>query len=67
MDFELSDAQAMLKESIASFMRREAPPDEISRVYWHSDGYSPSLYRRAAEQGWLACWYRRHTAGAASA
>lgn len=53
MDFELSDAQVMLRESIADFMRREAPPDKISRLYQHSDGYDPSLYQRAAEQGWL--------------
>ena len=53
MDFSLTDAQMMLKQSITDFMRREAPPDVISRLYQHSDGYDAGLYQRAAEQGWL--------------
>jgi len=53
MDFEFSDAQIMLRESIAAFMRREAPPDQIARLVQHSDGYDSNLYQRAAAQGWL--------------
>jgi alkylation response protein AidB-like acyl-CoA dehydrogenase len=53
MDLELSDAQMMLKQSIADFMRREAPPDKISRSVQHADAFDSDLYQRAAEQGWL--------------
>ena len=53
MDFELSDTQVMLRNSIAAFMRREAPPDVISRLVQHSDFYDAALYERAAQQGWL--------------
>jgi len=53
VDLTLSDEQLMLKESIADFLRREAPPDKIARLYQHSDGYDAGLYRTAAESGWL--------------
>jgi alkylation response protein AidB-like acyl-CoA dehydrogenase len=53
MDFNLSDEQQMLKESIADFMEREVKPDRVARCYQREDGYDGGLFRTAAQSGWL--------------
>lgn len=53
MNFDLTDEQRMLKETIVGFMRREAPPDRITRIRRQTNGYDADLYRHAAELGWL--------------
>lgn len=53
MDFNLSDEQEMLRQSIADFMQREVKPDRVTRTYQHGDGYDAALFRTAAQSGWL--------------
>src|SRR5262245_41393748 len=53
MEFSVSDEQRLVRESIAEFIRREAPPNRIASVYQHHNGYDADLFQRIAEPGWL--------------
>jgi alkylation response protein AidB-like acyl-CoA dehydrogenase len=53
VDFDVTDEQRMLRESISDFISREAPPSRLTRVYRDENGYDAELYRAAAELGWL--------------
>jgi alkylation response protein AidB-like acyl-CoA dehydrogenase len=53
VNVDLTDEQRMLKETIAAYMRREAPPDKITQIRRNANGYDAGLYRDAAELGWL--------------
>jgi alkylation response protein AidB-like acyl-CoA dehydrogenase len=53
VDLTFSDEQLMLKQSVADFVKREAPPDRIAQLYKDGRMYEPGLFKKGAELGWL--------------
>jgi len=53
MDFGLSEEQEMLKTSARDFLQKECPK-QLARQLDESDtGYSPELWRKMADLGWM--------------
>ena len=53
MDLGLSEAQQMLKTSAREFLEAECPDTYVRAMEEDQKGYSPELWRKLAEQGWL--------------
>lgn len=53
MDLTPTEDQAMLKRTVADFMKREAPPTNITGWLQDGVGHVPELFRTAADLGWL--------------
>ncbi len=53
MDFGFSEEQEMLRQSARAMLERECPPAHVRRMMEDERGYSPELWRRMAELGWL--------------
>ncbi len=53
MDLGLSEEQEMLKTSALDFLRRECPKKLVKELDESDEGYSPELWRKIAELGWL--------------
>jgi alkylation response protein AidB-like acyl-CoA dehydrogenase len=53
MDFAFSEQQELLRATARQFLERECPPDMVRR--WSDDpqGYSPDLWQKMAELGWM--------------
>jgi alkylation response protein AidB-like acyl-CoA dehydrogenase len=56
----------MLKQVAADFIKTEALPDQITRLYQEGVGYMPELYRQAAEMGWLGMTVPEEYGGAST-
>jgi alkylation response protein AidB-like acyl-CoA dehydrogenase len=56
MNFELSEEQQMLKKAARDFLEKECP-ERVVRETEDSAGYSPELWKKAAELGWLGLVY----------
>ncbi len=54
IDLGWSDAQEMLRDSARGFLAKEAPKSVIRQIEADPLGYSPALWRKMAELGWLA-------------
>jgi alkylation response protein AidB-like acyl-CoA dehydrogenase len=53
MDFGLSEEQEMLKTSARDFLQKECPKQLVRQLDESDEGYSPELWRKMAELGWL--------------
>jgi alkylation response protein AidB-like acyl-CoA dehydrogenase len=53
MDFGLSDEQEMLKRSARDFLQREFPKKLVRELEESDAGYSPDLWLKMAELGWM--------------
>ena len=53
MDFGLSEEQEMLRATARDFLERECPPSLVREMEEDEKGYSPELWRKMAELGWL--------------
>ncbi len=53
MDFGFSEEQEMLRQSARAMLERECPPAFVRRMMEDERGYSPELWRRMSELGWL--------------
>ena len=51
MDFDLSDEQHLLQETVASFIDNECPPARLRELYDDEVGYDPVLWKGLAELG----------------
>jgi alkylation response protein AidB-like acyl-CoA dehydrogenase len=54
MNFELSDEQSLLRDSVARFVSQHYSLEQRRQVMQHEHGYSPAHWRTMAELGWLA-------------
>lgn len=54
IDLGWSEAQEMLRESARGFLAKEAPKSVIRQIEANPPGYSPELWRKMADLGWLA-------------
>jgi 3-oxocholest-4-en-26-oyl-CoA dehydrogenase beta subunit len=53
MDFGLSEEQEMLRASARDFLQKECPRQAVRQIDEGEEGYSPDLWRKMAEQGWM--------------
>ncbi len=53
MDFGLSEEQEMLKTSARDFLQKECPKKLVKQLDEGDEGYSPELWRKMAELGWM--------------
>lgn len=53
MDFNYTPEQEMLKESAASFAKKESPPGRIRKLREDPLGYSKTLWKQMGDLGWL--------------
>jgi alkylation response protein AidB-like acyl-CoA dehydrogenase len=54
IDLGWSEAQEMLRESARGFLAKEAPKSVVRQIEADPLGYSPALWRKMADLGWLA-------------
>lgn len=52
MDLKLTEAQRMMMETAADFIKSEAPPTRITRLFKENRTYVPEIYAKACELGW---------------
>ena len=53
MDLSLSDDQKMIKETAASFVKKESPVERARKLRESELGYDAAIYRQMGELGWL--------------
>ncbi|MGH8057470.1 MAG: acyl-CoA dehydrogenase family protein [Candidatus Entotheonellia bacterium] len=53
MDFGFNEQQEMLRGSARQFLERECPLEVVRHLMEDEQGYSPELWRRMAEIGWM--------------
>ena len=51
MDFDLSDEQRLLQETVAQFIDNECPPARLRELYDDEVGFDPVLWKGLAELG----------------
>jgi alkylation response protein AidB-like acyl-CoA dehydrogenase len=57
VNFELSEEQEILRKKVRDFLEKECTESFIREMAEDEDGYSPELWRRMAESGWLGIAY----------
>ncbi len=63
MDFSLSEEQEMLKTAARDFLKKECPESFVREMEEDDDGYSPELWRKIADLGWLGLVYPERYGG----
>ncbi len=53
MDFALSEDQEMLRKTARKFLEKHWPREKLREVEEEERGYSPELWRKMAELGWM--------------
>jgi alkylation response protein AidB-like acyl-CoA dehydrogenase len=53
MDFELNDEQEMLRKSARDFLQSECPKSAVRQLEESDLGYSPQLWKKMAQLGWM--------------
>jgi len=57
MDLDFSQEQEMLRKSVAEFLGKECPFDAVRELEESEKGYSPGLWKKMAQLGWMeACF-----------
>jgi alkylation response protein AidB-like acyl-CoA dehydrogenase len=63
MDLGLSEEQEMLKTSARDFLQRECPKKLVKQLDESDEGYSPELWRKMAQLGWLGLLFPEEYGG----
>ena len=53
MDFGLNETQQMLKNSAREFLEQECPDTYVRAMEEEERGYTPEMWQKLAQQGWL--------------
>ena len=53
MDYSLTEQQQMLKSSAHDFLEKECPKSHVREMEKDDRGYSPALWKKMAELGWM--------------
>lgn len=57
MNFQLSEEQEMLKKMARGFLEKECPESFVREMEEDDEGYSPDMWRKIADLGWLGLVY----------
>lgn len=66
MNFSFTESQEMLKTMARDFMEKECPERFVRDMEGDSEGYSPILWRKIADMGWLGLAYPEKYGGSES-
>jgi alkylation response protein AidB-like acyl-CoA dehydrogenase len=66
MNFELDEEQVMLKTSAREFLDKECPKKLVRAMMEDEKGYSPELWRKMADLGWLGLAFPEDYGGVGS-
>jgi len=53
MDLDFNSEQEMLRKSVAEFLAKECPYDHVKELEDSDIGYSPQLWKKMAQLGWM--------------
>ena len=53
MDLSLTESQEMLRSTARDFVERECPTKTVQEIDQSETGFSPELWRKMAELGWV--------------
>jgi alkylation response protein AidB-like acyl-CoA dehydrogenase len=65
MDFELSEDQRMLVDTVQSFVRKESPVERMRRLRDDEVGWDRSVWKQMGELGWLGVMFPEDAGGSA--
>ncbi len=65
MDYSFSEEQGMLKTMARDFLEKECPESFVREMEEDDEGYSPEVWRKIADLGWLGLIYPEKCGGAA--
>jgi alkylation response protein AidB-like acyl-CoA dehydrogenase len=63
MDFDLSDDQKMLVDSVASFVKKHSPVTRLRDLREDATGYSKDVWQQMGEFGWLGVAFPESAGG----
>jgi 3-oxocholest-4-en-26-oyl-CoA dehydrogenase beta subunit len=66
MNFELDEEQVMLKASARDFLQQECPKKLVRAIMENEKGYSPELWKKIADLGWLGLVFPEEYGGVGS-
>ncbi len=66
MNFEMSEDQQMLKTMARDFLEVECQESLVREIWKGDEGYSPNLWRKIAELGWLGMAFPEQYGGTGS-
>ncbi len=66
MNFELDEEQVMLKTSAREFLEKECPKKLVRAMMEDEKGYSPELWKKIADLGWLGLTFPEQYGGVGS-
>ena len=66
MNFELDEEQVMLKTSARDFLEKECPKKLVRAMMEDEKGYSPELWKKIADLGWLGLTFPEEYGGVGS-
>jgi alkylation response protein AidB-like acyl-CoA dehydrogenase len=63
MDFGLNEEQTILKNETRRFLKNECPIDFVKEMIEDEKGFSPSLWKKMAELGWMGILFEERYGG----
>ena len=63
MDFALSEQQEMLKKAASEFLAKECTKKLVREMEKDEKGYSPDLWKKMADLGWMGLVYPEQYGG----
>jgi alkylation response protein AidB-like acyl-CoA dehydrogenase len=63
MELDFSSEQNMLRETASKFFAKECPSDKVKELEESDAGYSPELWRKMADLGWLGVLFPEECGG----
>src|SRR5262245_12162224 len=65
MDFELTDDQKMLVDTVATFVRKDSTVERLRKMRKHEIGWEKNVWKQMGELGWLGVMFPESVGGAA--
>ncbi len=53
MDYDFSEDQNMIRETVRKFLQNECPREKIRELMQDEQGYDPEMWKKMAELGWM--------------
>ncbi len=63
MDYSLSEQQEMLKNTARDFLEKESPKSHVREMEKDDKGYSPELWKKMADLGWMGLVFPEELGG----
>ncbi len=63
MNLDFTKEQNMLRKSVAEFLSKECPFDHVKELEESIEGYSPEIWKKMAELGWMEGYFPEQYGG----